>query len=62
MCMKIVLYGCKVLTRKWVFWVLSAVSYLQNVSPPFLIENIILEVFSVYLLRLLDLLWSHYLS
>lgn len=37
-------------------------SYLQNVIPPLLIENIILEVFPVYLLRLLDLLWSHYLS
>lgn len=44
------------------FCALSAVAYLQNVIPPLLVENIILEVFSVYLLCLLDLLWSHYLS
>lgn len=40
----------------------SVFSYLQNVRPPLLIENIVLEVFSVYLLRLLDLFWGHYLS
>lgn len=40
----------------------SVFSYLQNVSPPLLVENIILEVFSVDLLRLLDLLWGHYFS
>ncbi len=44
------------------FWALSEIHYLQNVIPPLLVENIILEVFSVYLLRLLDLLWSHHLS
>lgn len=44
------------------FWAPVQFSYLQNISPALLIENIILEVFSVYLLRLLDLLWSHYLS
>lgn len=41
---------------------LSVISYLQNISPPLLIKNIILEVFPVDLLRLLNLLWSHYFS
>lgn len=41
---------------------LSAVGYLQNVIPSLLVENIILEVFPVHLLRLLDLRRSHYLS
>lgn len=41
---------------------LATASHLQNVIPAPLVENVILEVFSVYFLRLLDLLWGHNLS
>lgn len=63
LCIRTVLHNGKVSSLKDIlFWPLSAVSYLQNIIPALLVENIVLKVFSVYILGLLYLLWSHYLS
>lgn len=41
---------------------LSSGAHLQNVRPALLVEDVVLEVFSVHVLGLLDLLRGHDLS